>query len=66
MTSDGLQAMRHGDQHALAHAAGQLMRIVVDAGGGVGNAHRLEQLDRRRARASRRVARPWTSSVSAI
>ena len=30
---------RHGDHHALAHAAGELVRVVVDAALGIGNPH---------------------------
>ena len=35
-----------GDDHALPHAAGQLMRIVLHALFSVGNAHQLQQLQR--------------------
>ena len=41
----GLAAKRHGDHHALAHAARQAVRIVVDPLGGGRNAHQLEHLD---------------------
>ena len=41
---------RHRDHHALAHPAGQLMRIVVDAPLGVGNPDHPERLDRAIAR----------------
>ena len=37
---------RHGDHHALAHAAGHLVRIVVDAPLGIGDADQPEQLGR--------------------
>ena len=33
---------RHGDHHALAHAAGELVRIASDAAGGILNANRIE------------------------
>ena len=46
-----LAGERDRDHHALAHAAGQLMRVVARAPRGVGNAHRVEQLDRAGARA---------------
>ena len=36
---------RHGDHDALAHAAGELVRVVLDALLGVGDADHLEQLD---------------------
>jgi hypothetical protein len=31
ISSFGIAGQRHGDHHALAHAAGELVRIVVDA-----------------------------------
>ena len=37
---------RDGDHHALAHAAGELVRVVVEAPCGVRDADLLEQLDR--------------------
>ena len=40
----------HGDEHPLAHPAGELVRVLVDAGGGVGDAGPLEQRDRLGAR----------------
>ena len=41
----GLAGQRHGDHDALAHAARQAVRIVVDALGRRGDAHQLEHLD---------------------
>jgi hypothetical protein len=41
---------RHRDHHALAHAAGELVRIFVRAAFGLGNAHAPQQLDRARLR----------------
>ena len=41
---------RDRDHHALPHAARQLMRVVVDALFGVGDAHRAQQVDGARAR----------------
>ena len=38
---------RHRDHHALAHAAGQLVRILVRAARRVGQAHALQRFDRR-------------------
>ena len=62
-----LAGQRHGDQHALAHAAGELVRVVVGrARSGFGMRTARSSSIARCARASRRVARPWTSSVSAI
>ena len=66
MTHVGVAGERHRDQRALAQAARELVRIVADALVGLGDADRVEQLDRLRARAVRRVARPCTSSVSSI
>ena len=43
---DGLARERHRDHHALAHAARQLVRILVDPLRGGGNADPLEHLDR--------------------
>ena len=41
---------RHRDHRALAHAAGELVRVVVDAPGRVGDPDEPEQLDRALAR----------------
>ena len=41
----GRAGERHRDHHALAHPAGQLMRIVVDAAFGVGNPDHPQRLD---------------------
>ena len=46
MSSSGLARERHRDHHALAHAAGELVRIAVGAPARVGNADRLEHLHR--------------------
>ena len=40
-----VQGQRHRDHHALAHPAGELVRVVVQALGGPGNADHAEQLD---------------------
>ena len=37
---------RHGDHHALAHAAGELMRVALGNARGVGDAHELEEANR--------------------
>ena len=48
---------RHRDQHALAQAAGELMRIIANPRRGVGNSDGGQQIDRLRARlAARRPA----------
>ena len=41
---------RHGDHDALPHAAGQLVRVLVEAALGGGDADQAEQLDRLRLR----------------
>jgi hypothetical protein len=41
----GVGRERHGDHHALAHAAGQLVRILLGAPSGVGDADEAEHLD---------------------
>ena len=41
---------RHRDHHALAHAAGELVRKFVRAAFGLGHAHAPQQLDRARLR----------------
>ena len=45
-----LGAERQRDHHALAHAAGELVRIVVDARLGAGNADLLQEIERPRPR----------------
>ncbi len=40
----------HGDQHALPHAAGELVRKLVEPRTGIADAHEVEQLDRPVAR----------------
>ena len=45
ISSSGLAGQRHRDHHALAHAAGKLVRIVVDARARVGDADHLQHLD---------------------
>ncbi len=42
----GAAHRRHRDHHALAHAAGKLMRILAHAVAGFGDAHEIEDLDR--------------------
>ena len=46
----GLGQQRHGDHHALAHAAGQFMGILVEPARGIGDAHRVEHAQGRAAR----------------
>ncbi len=41
----GLARQRQGDHHALAHAAGELMRILDGATLGLGDLHQLQHLD---------------------
>ena len=42
----GLERERHGDHHALAHPAGELVREVVEARLRLRDADHLQQLDR--------------------
>ncbi|CFM93886.1 Uncharacterised protein [Bordetella pertussis] len=46
----GLAGQRHGDHHALAHAAGKLVRMTVHDRPRLGNAHLLEHAQRLGAR----------------
>ena len=55
ISSSGLHGQRHGDHHALAHAAGELVRVLVDAALGLGDLH---QLAASRPRAPSPRARP--------
>ena len=57
---------RHGDDDALAHAAGELVRVVVDAPLGVGDADLAQQLDRPLARACCLVTSVWARICSTI
>ena len=41
----GLAGQRHGDHHALAHAAGHLVRVFVEAAFRRGDAHALQRRD---------------------
>ena len=58
MSSSGSRGERDGDHHALAHAAAQLVRVLVEPALGRRHAHLLEQRDARRSRASRAVSLP--------
>ena len=57
---------RHGDHHALAHAAGELVRILVDALFGVGDADHLQQSRWCRSRAWLLFMPMWSWSASLI
>ena len=50
MMSFGIAREPDRDHHALAHAAGELVRILVEAALGVGDAHHLQELGRALAR----------------
>ena len=65
ISSDGLQASAMRDHRTLAHAAGKLVRIVVDPLLGLGNAHLAQQLEVR-SRTSRRDRSVCTRSISPI
>ena len=41
----GVAGERHGDHDALSHAAGHLVRVIVDAGFGRGDADLIEEID---------------------
>ena len=59
----GIAGQRHRDHHALAHAAGELVRIFVDALFGRGDVDAAQQLDGALARlraASRRDGAGWS------
>ena len=45
MSRFGVARERHGDHHALAHAAGHLVRIVLDALLGRRDAHEAQHVD---------------------
>jgi hypothetical protein len=46
----GLAGQRHRDHDALAHAAGELVRVPGDPFGRAGQAHQVQHLDRPRQR----------------
>ena len=56
----GIVDERHRDHHALAHAAGELVRVVVDAPLGARDADRLQQLDCARAAAALVETSRWS------
>ena len=61
-----LAGQRHGDHHALAHAARHVVRIVVDALRGRGDPHQLEHLDRARSCAACGDIAVWARIASTI
>ena len=63
ISSRGRQAMRDGDHHALAHAAREAVRILVDPPARIGDPHQVEQLDGR-ARGRRRATCPDAGAAS--
>ena len=60
----GPQGDRHGDDHALAHAAGELVRVGLQPGRV--DAHELEQLGRPRPRACFFDSPSWVVKMSTI
>ena len=60
----GLERQRHGDRRALAHAAGELVRVVAQAGGRSGRPARTARPRVRRRGA--REAPPRSASTSTI
>ena len=61
----GVRADRHRDHHALSHPARELVRMVVDAALGLGQAH-VASTAIARSRASRRPTRSCASIASTI
>jgi hypothetical protein len=59
----GLAGQRHRDHHALAHAARQLVRVVVDAALGRRDADLAPSISIARARASRARQRPGAGAA---
>ena len=63
ISSRGIAGQRHRDHDALAHAAGELVRIFVDAPLRRGDVHAAQQFDGALARlraASRRDGAEWS------
>ena len=59
MISFGLQASADRDHHALAHAAGELVRILLEPPLGIGDADQPQQLDRARVGAPASLIPRW-------
>ena len=55
---------RHRDHHALPHAAGELVRVVVDPALGVRDADLPQELERPRVRACFFETSLWSSTAS--
>ena len=66
MSSAGRQESAMRDHHALAHAAGELMRIGVEPPRRLGNAEKLEHLLGARERRRAPAHRPWKRIASMI
>ena len=62
----GVPRERHRDHHALAHAAGELVRVVVEPGGRRAGCRPVEQLDRALARLGLRDVAVRAGIASAI
>ena len=58
MSTSRIQRQGRGDHHALAHAAGELVRVVPDPVGGPRHLDQVEQLDRPAARVAAADAAP--------
>ena len=66
ISSVGVVDERHRDHHALAHAARELVRVVVDPPLGARDPDRLERLERARACASFFETSLWSRIASTI
>ena len=66
MMSLGLQASADGDHHALAHAAGEVVRILLEPALAVGDADQPQQFERAGARLLPRSSSRWMNSGSMI
>jgi hypothetical protein len=62
----GRAGERHGDHHALAHAARQLVGVFVEPLTCVRDAHPDERFERLHPRAARAPSRRWRRTVSTI
>ncbi len=62
----GLAGQRHGDHHALAHAAGHLVRVFVEAAGGGRDAHPVQRRDRAGLQRGRELALRSCARIASV